>query len=347
MKPMKLNVSLLAIGTSLCLLTTNAYPQNGNTCPPPGTEVPFAKVINEAFASDYVGCDITVKVEFLTSSASPYHWDYVKGTSGKVPFQVVVPGEQPSSGPLGPAPQPHVFLSKDRADVIFSMKKGDLIILRGALAPKAKTPRIGMMPGLTIEGWPQVFIASDLLPANASDAAIKQMTQSKTVAAPAIPPPAGSEAVGGIPEIPVGMVYGVHLKTPDGTWTTLNMLMPSGQESRGLVSKGFVTYRGAESPVHISDRRPVFFVQSGSALDARGWHIQQLGKKGDHRESQVSQETAFGGKSGESVSDKEIREVVVKKVTDYVSSLTPAADLGDGEYVVTDGLFKYDFGIGK
>ena len=327
MKPMKVIVRLVFAGTCLFLLAASAYPQSGNTCPPPGTEVLFAKVINDAFASDYVGCDITVKVQFLTPQASPYHWDYVQGTSGKIPFQVVAPGQQPESGPLGPSPQPHVFVSKDKADVVFSLKRGDLIILRGALAPKAKTPRIGVTPAITIEGWPRVFIASDLISANASDASIKEMAERKPVAAPVLPAPAGSEAVGGIPEIPVGLVYGVYLKTPDAKWITLNILMPSGQETRGFASKGFVTYRGAESPIHISDRRPVFFVQSSSALDARGWHIQQLGRKGDHRESQVSQETAFGEKSGESISDKDIREVVVKKVTDNVSSVTPAADL--------------------
>ena len=179
MKPMKLFVRLLFAGTSLFLLAASTYAQTGNTCPSPGTEVPFAKVINPAFASDYVGCDITVKVQFLTSSPSPFHWDYVKGTSGKVPFQVVVPGEQLSSGPMGIPPQPHVFLPKDKSEVIFSLKTGDQIFLRGALGPAPVASVMGRK--LKIGGWPPAFIASDLISAKASDAAIKEMTQRRGV----------------------------------------------------------------------------------------------------------------------------------------------------------------------
>jgi hypothetical protein len=87
--------------------------------------------MNEAFAKDYVGCDIIAKVEFVaTGGTAGYSWERVEGTEGKAPFRVVVPGQTPGSGPLDVPP--HVFIAKDKADVIFSFKKGDTLIVRGA-----------------------------------------------------------------------------------------------------------------------------------------------------------------------------------------------------------------------
>lgn len=332
MKPMKLIVRLLFAGTSLFLLAASAYPQSGNACPPPGTEVLFAKVMNDAFVHDYVSCDIIVKVEFVAAGGTPnYRWGGVQGIYGKAPFRVVPPGEQAGSGPFDIPP--HVFLPKDKADVIFSFKKGDLLIIRGA-------PSIG-----SIKGVPAVFIATDLIAANSSDEAMKQWIQPKSAAAAVHPASANLDTTNGMPDITDGDSLGVNYKAPSGIWTALKLLMPSGRVSRGFVTKVLSTYRGAEAPVRISERRPVFFVQSIDPRFGRELRILQLEKKGDHRELEVATETALGGKSGTRAQD--IRDVVVKKVTDNVSSVTPASDLVDGEYVVTDGLSYYDFGIGR
>jgi hypothetical protein len=87
--------------------------------------------MNEGFARDFVGCDITARVQFVAAGGTPnYFWGRVKGTEGKVPFRVVAPGEQVGSEPF--TIPPHVFLPKDKADVIFTFKKGDLLIIRGA-----------------------------------------------------------------------------------------------------------------------------------------------------------------------------------------------------------------------
>jgi len=120
---------LLFAGASILLATLSA--SAAKKCPPPGTEVPFAKVMNEAFADDYVGCDITAKVEFVAAGGSPNNvFLGMKGLEGKTPFRVVVPGEQPGGGAFDVPP--HVFLPKEKSDVIFSFKKGDLLIIRGA-----------------------------------------------------------------------------------------------------------------------------------------------------------------------------------------------------------------------
>jgi hypothetical protein len=145
---MKQVARLLLIGGGLLLARTGVLAQVNKACPAPGTEVPFAKVINEAFAPDYVGCDITTRVQFVAAGGTPnYYWGRVKGTDGKAPFRVVVPGDQPGTGPFDIPP--HVFLPKDKADVIFSFKKGDLLIIRGA-------PSVGP-PGI-----PVAFIATEV-----------------------------------------------------------------------------------------------------------------------------------------------------------------------------------------
>jgi hypothetical protein len=132
-------ISRLSIAAaSILLVTASAYA--GKTCPPPGTEVPFAKVMNEAFAPDYVGCDITAKVEFVAPGGTPnYLWTSLKGLDGKAPFRVVAPGQQPGGGPFDIPP--HVFIAKDKSDVIFSFKKGDLLVVRGATLVGVKPVR--------------------------------------------------------------------------------------------------------------------------------------------------------------------------------------------------------------
>lgn len=125
---MRLMSQLLSSVAIVLLVTMSAVASN--KCPAPGTEVPFAKVMNEAFAPDYVGCDITAKVEFVAAGGTPnYHWG-MKEVEGKAPFRVVAPGQQAGSGPFDIPP--HVFLPKDKSDVIFSFKKGDSLIVRGA-----------------------------------------------------------------------------------------------------------------------------------------------------------------------------------------------------------------------
>jgi hypothetical protein len=137
---------LLLAGASILLATASA--SAGNTCPPPATEVPFAKVMNEAFAADHVGCDITSKVEFVAAGGTPnYLWRSLKGLEGKTPFRVVAPGQE-GGGPFDIPP--HVFLPKDKSDIIFSFKKGDLLIVRGE-------PLVGAKPLRQI-----VFLATEV-----------------------------------------------------------------------------------------------------------------------------------------------------------------------------------------
>jgi hypothetical protein len=181
--------------------------------------------------------------------------------------------------------------------------------------------------------------------AKVSDAVIKQMIQPKTVARAVSPAPVRSEATSGKPG-PVGPSCVVCYVGLDGKWTGLALLHISGREDRGFPKKGFVIYRGTQSPVRISEHRPVFYLVSRVLPDEAGWQIEQLGIRGDHREIQISQETMNGGRTG--ISAKDIRDVRVARVNEVVFSVTPLVDLVDGEYILDLGKYgDYDFGIGK
>ena len=146
---MRLTSQLPLVVAIILLVTLSAFA--ASKCPEPGTEVPFAKVMNEAFAVDYVGCDITSKVEFVAAGGTPnYLWGSLKpkDLDGKTPFRVVAPGQQAGSGPFDIPP--HVFIPKDKSDAIFSFKKGDLLVVRGA-------PLVGAKPLHQI-----VFLATEV-----------------------------------------------------------------------------------------------------------------------------------------------------------------------------------------
>jgi hypothetical protein len=113
--------------------------------------------------------------------------------------------------------------------------------------------------------------------AKVSDAVIKQMIQPKAVAGAVPPSTSGPEAISGMPSLMLGAYCGVYYKAQDGLWTPLNMLLPSGRENRGFASKGFLIYRGVKAPVHISDRKPVFFVHSLGSPNP--WQILQVGTR--------------------------------------------------------------------
>lgn len=172
--------------------------------------------------------------------------------------------------------------------------------------------------------------------AKVSDAVIKEMLQPKTVAAAVLlPTPAKPQRIGAISDMPDRM--GVYYKAPTGNWTALEILMPFGNIA-GSFDYG---YRGAEAPIRISERKPVFFVQDHGTR-TQIWKIFLLDKKKDYR--QLWSGLFSGGKNA-----KHVRDVVVTKISDQVFSVTPAADLVDGEYVLNMGGVgeTFDFGIGK
>ena len=119
---MKVSISLLAVALPC------AFSMAGETVP----VVPFAKVMNPAFAKDYQDKQISTTVKFIAAGQTEgYMWGAIPKSAikGKVPFRVVAPGESVPVG-LGNIP-PHVFIEKAASDLVFELKNGDEIILIG------------------------------------------------------------------------------------------------------------------------------------------------------------------------------------------------------------------------
>lgn len=124
-----------ACATTTGTETEDEQPTAVRRCPPPGTQVPLAKLMNAAFAEEYAGCAIATQATFLVPGQME---NYVFGMipagamAGKVAFQAVAPGQSTEGGGgFGDVP-PHVFVSKVASDIVFTLAKGDAIILRGA-----------------------------------------------------------------------------------------------------------------------------------------------------------------------------------------------------------------------
>jgi hypothetical protein len=150
----------------------------------------------------------------------------------------------------------------------------------------------------------------------------------------------------------------VYYKAPDG-WKRLEELRSFGQAHKYLMVPDVEnTYRGAEAPVQISDRRPIFVVRiQPDRRDLltpliRNLVIVRFDKEKDHRELQIMSGGLFasGYKTGVSKKENHMPDLTVHSISDLVWSVTLNQDLKPGEYMLTwdsMGSFGYDFGIKK
>ena len=119
----------MRIATQVLYLVILAFPASGQDLNP---GIPFAKVMNPAFAMDYSEITITTRAQFVAPDPTPgYPWGtkILEATAGLAGFQVVAPGQKPPSGPTQTAP--HVFIAKASADLLFELKQGDPLVLTG------------------------------------------------------------------------------------------------------------------------------------------------------------------------------------------------------------------------
>jgi hypothetical protein len=144
--------------------------------------------------------------------------------------------------------------------------------------------------------------------------------------------------------------HGAFYKTKDG-WQKLELLRQSGVKA-GAFSGVTVSYRGAEAPVQLADRRPVFYLKTTPDKEAmmarasRDTVIVLLDKKDDHRELKVIKSGLFGAKAG--YDKKRLPEVTLHSINSLMITITPNEDLAPGEYLLTwesMGGYGYDFGI--
>jgi hypothetical protein len=153
---------------------------------------------------------------------------------------------------------------------------------------------------------------------------------------------------------------GFYYKTQQG-WQKLEPLAMAGGGLKhagkmfvpGLTPQFVWTFRDAESPAQIADKRPTFCIKELPALaniegrSRRDLLIVRFDKKKDHRELQTSNGgNMFTFKSG--LSKDRMPDITTKALADGIFMLTPNEDLKPGEYMVTFsalGNSGYDFGI--
>lgn len=121
----------------------------------------------------------------------------------------------------------------------------------------------------------------------------------------------------------------------------------------GLTPQMVWTFRGAEAPAQIEDKRPTFCIKELPSLadvagrSGRDLIIVRLDKKKDHRELQTSSGgNVFTFKAG--IGKDRLPDITTKTVSDGVFILTPNEDLKPGEYMLTFaamGNSGYDFGV--
>jgi hypothetical protein len=100
------------------------------------------------------------------------------------------------------------------------------------------------------------------------------------------------------------------------------------------------TYRGAEAPIQISERRPTFLVKELPALadiagrSGRDLVIVRFDKKKDHRELQTTNGgNMFTFKAG--LSKDRTPDITLRAISDGMFEVTPNQDLLSGEYLIT------------
>jgi len=149
--------------------------------------------------------------------------------------------------------------------------------------------------------------------------------------------------------------HGAYYKAKDG-WQKLELLTATGSNIHvnALTLHGGAKqlYRGAEAPVQLSDRRPVFYIKTTPdkeqqlAVAARETVVVLLSKKEDHRELQTVKSGLLGVKAG--YDKKQMPDVTLHSINNLVFTVTPNQDLAPGEYLLTwnaMGNVGYDFGI--
>ncbi len=145
MKNTKLLPSILLIGIAVSVSYTTETQGVVSMTPPETTVskeipqqeakiVPFAKVMEPAFAEDYLNTDITTEVQFIaTGKGGAYSGTINKYEKMKyITFRALPPGQLGEKNPLsGEVMAQFILIPKDKSDSIFSAKTGDMLTVFG------------------------------------------------------------------------------------------------------------------------------------------------------------------------------------------------------------------------
>ncbi|MCR4321914.1 MAG: hypothetical protein NUV74_16460 [Candidatus Brocadiaceae bacterium] len=144
MKNTKLLLTVLLIGIAISISYTTETQGITSLTPPENTVskeipqqetkiVPFAKVMEPAFAEDYVNTDITTEVQFVaTGKGSNYSKTINKYEKMKyITFRALPPGQLGEKNPLSDEIEAQLIgIPKDKSDSVFSARAGDILIIK-------------------------------------------------------------------------------------------------------------------------------------------------------------------------------------------------------------------------
>jgi hypothetical protein len=155
------------------------------------------------------------------------------------------------------------------------------------------------------------------------------------------------------------LAEGTYFKSPEGMIKLQPLMMAGGGATHmgkmfvpGMTPQIVHTFRGAEAPVQIQERKPVLYVKQSPYMtnipgrSDRDIVLVRFDKKKDHRELQMtSGGSMFNFKAG--FSKEKTPDIVVTRISESVFTVTPKDNLPPGEYMLTYGLGSsgFDFGI--
>jgi hypothetical protein len=172
--------------------------------------------------------------------------------------------------------------------------------------------------------------------------------------------PFAQNAPDAIPKDAQTLTDGFYYKNQQG-WDRLQPISMAGGGMKhagkmfvpGLTPQIVWTYRGAESPIQISERKPTFLVKELAAVAniagraERDLVIVRFDRKKDHRELQTTNGgNMFTFKAG--LSKDRTPDITTRALSEGVFIVTVNQDLPSGEYLLTFGAMAtsgYDFGI--
>ena len=123
-------IFLIFIIIAIPVLISAKKPAKKSSCPPPGTVVSLKKVMNNSFIRDYRGCDIIVEAQFLKTGSKGYRLG-TYDTSANTTFQILAPGDKAQASFGGMSFGVFAGVPKAKSDILFELKQGDMIRLRG------------------------------------------------------------------------------------------------------------------------------------------------------------------------------------------------------------------------